>query len=236
MTFAELTGAHVYCVHTSCREALEAVQAARLRGVHAWVETVIPYLTLDKSYAERPEFEGAKYVMSPPLRSKCQQPALWAGIQSRLISTVATDHAPFDFHGQKEMGRGDFTKIPNGIPSIENRVDLLYTYGVCRGRIDLNTFVDAASTQAARLFGLYPRKGTIAVGSDADLVIYDPAYRGRITAAAQQMNVDYSGFEGWEIEGKPSLVTVRGKVQVREGRFVGQLGHGKLLTRGSTHF
>jgi dihydropyrimidinase len=236
MTFAEMTGAHVYCVHTSCREALEVVQAARLRGVRAWVETVIPYLVLDKTYAEKPDFEGAKYVMSPPLRDKGQRPALWNALRSRLISTVATDHAPFDFAGQKEMGRGDFTRIPNGIPSVEDRVNLLYSYGVCKGRIDLGTFVDAASTQAARLFGLYPRKGTIAVGSDADVVVYGPTYRGRISAATQQMAVDYSAFEGWEIEGRPSLVTVRGQVQVRDGAFVGQMGSGKFLTRAATHF
>jgi dihydropyrimidinase len=235
MTFAELTGAHVYCVHTSCREALEAVQAARLRGVQAWVETVIPYLTLDKSYAERPDFEGAKYVMSPPLRDVSHQQVLWNALRSRLISTVATDHAPFDFAGQKEMGRGDFTKIPNGIPSVEDRVNLLYTHGVCTGRIDLNTFVDAASTQAARLFGLYPRKGTIAPGSDADVVVYDPEYRGKISAKTQEMAVDYSAFEGWELEGRPSLVTVRGEVQVRDGKFVGRLGHGRLLSRSPTH-
>lgn len=236
MTFAELTGAHVYCVHTSCREALEAVQAARLRGVQAWIETVIPYLTLDRTYSEKPNFEGAKYVMSPPLRDPIHKPYLWAGLRSRLISTVATDHAPFDFKGQKEMGREDFTKIPNGIPSVEDRVNLLYTHGVCGGHIDLNTFVDAASTQAARLFGLYPRKGTIQPGSDADIVVYDPAYRGRISAQTQQMNVDYSAFEGWELQGRPSLVTVRGAVQVRDGKFVGQLGHGQLLTREPTHF
>jgi dihydropyrimidinase len=236
MTFAEMTGAHVYCVHTSCREALEAVEQARLRGVQAWVETVIPYLVVDKSYAEKPDFEGAKYVMSPPLRDKSQQPALWNALRSRLISTVATDHAPFDFKGQKEMGRGDFTKIPNGIPSVEDRVNLLYTHGVCRGRIDLNTFVDAASTQAARLFGLYPRKGTIAPGSDADIVVYDPSYRGKISAKSQEMAVDYSAFEGWDLEGRPSLVTVRGQVQVRDGKFVGQMGTGKFLTRAATHF
>ncbi len=236
MTFAELTGAHVYVVHTSCREALEAVQAARLRGVQAWVETVIPYLVLDKTYAEQPDFEGAKYVMSPPLRDPIHQPVLWSALQSRLISTVATDHAPFDFHGQKEMGRNDFTKIPNGIPSIENRVTLLYTHGVCRGRIDLNTFVDAASTQAAKLFGLYPRKGTIQVGSDADLVIFDPDYRGKLSAKTQLMAVDYNAYEGWEIEGRPEVVTVRGEVQVRKGQFVGTLGHGRLLTREPTHF
>lgn len=236
MTFAEMTGAHVYCVHTSCRESLEAVESARMRGVQAWVETVIPYLVLDKSYAEQPDFEGAKYVMSPPLRCKSQQPALWNALRSRLISTVATDHAPFDFHGQKEMGRDDFTKIPNGIPSVEDRVNLLYTHGVATGRIDLNTFVDAASTQAARLFGLYPRKGTVAVGSDADLVVYDGAYRGKISAKTQQMAVDYSAFEGWELKGRPTHVTVRGQVQIRDGKFVGQPGSGKFLTRAATHF
>lgn len=234
MTFAELTGAHVYCVHTSCREALEAVQAAQLRGVNAWVETVIPYLTLDKTYAEKPDFEGAKYVMSPPLRDISHRASLWAGLRSGLISTVATDHAPFDFAGQKEMGRDDFTKIPNGIPSIEDRVNLLYTHGVCEGHIDLNTFVNVASTQAARIFGLYPRKGTIQVGSDADLVVYDPEYRGQISANTQQMDVDYSAFEGWELQGRPSAVTVRGEVQVREGEFVGTLGRGQFLSREPT--
>lgn len=236
MTFAELTGAHVYCVHTSCGEALAAVQAAHLRGVNAWVETVIPYLVVDKSYAELPDFEGAKYVMSPPLRDVRQQPVLWNALRSRLISTVATDHAPFDFAGQKEMGRGDFTKIPNGIPSVEHRVTLLYTHGVATGRIDLATFVDAASTQAAKLFGLYPRKGTIQPGSDADLVVWDPAYRGRIAQTEQEMAVDYSAFEGWQIEGRPETVAVRGKVQVRDGKFVGEMGHGEFLRREPTHF
>jgi len=236
MTFAEMTGAHVYCVHTSCREALEAAQAARLRGVHAWVETVIPYLTLNKTYAERPDFEGAKYVMSPPLRDAVEQPTLWEAIRSGLISTVATDHAPFDFEGQKEMGKGVFTKIPNGIPSVEDRVNLLYTHGVCQGRIDLNKFVDVASTQAAKLFGLYPRKGTIEVGADADLVVYDPEYRGTISAETQHMAVDYSAYEGWPIEGRPTTVTVRGKVQARDGKFVGGLGRGRFLARKPGHF
>jgi dihydropyrimidinase len=234
-TFAELTGAHVYVVHTSCEDALREAQAARNRGVRMWVETVIPYLTLDKSYAEKPEFEGARYVMSPPLRDRRHQDVLWNALRTGLVSTVATDHAPFDFRGQKEMGRNDFTKIPNGIPSVEDRVNLIYTHGVCRGRIDLQRFVDAASTQAARLFGLYPKKGTIQVGSDADLVIYDPAYRGTISARTQQMNVDYSAFEGWPMEGRPSLVTVRGRIQVRDGRFIGEPTLGQMLRREPTH-
>ena len=236
MTFAELTGAHVYVVHTSCDGAVSAAQAARYRGVNAWIETVIPYLVLDKTYAEKPDFEGAKYVMSPPIRDKRNQQVLWDGIRNRLISTVATDHAPFDFGDQKTMGKDDFTKIPNGIPSVEDRINLLYTDGVATGRIDLNTFVDAGSTQAAKLFGLYPRKGAIQVGSDADLVVYDPEYRGKISAATQQMAVDYSAFEGWELKGRPSVVMVRGEVQARDGQFVGTLGRGQFLARKPSHF
>lgn len=236
MTFAELTGAHVYIVHTSCEEAVRAAEAARLRGVNAWIETVIPYLVLDDTAAQQPDFEGSKYVMSPPIREAKHQPFLWNALAKRTISTVATDHAPFDFEGQKEMGRNDFTKIPNGIPSVEHRVDLLYTHGVATGKIDLNTFVDAASTQAAKLFGLFPKKGTIALGSDADLVIYHPEYRGVITHAEQQMATDYSAFEGWPLKGRSDTVTVRGQVMVKDGFFVGQLGHGKFLSRKPTHF
>jgi dihydropyrimidinase len=236
MTFAEMTGAHVYIVHTSNSDAIWVAAAARQRGVKVWIETVAPYLVLDETYAQKPNLEGAKYVMSPPLRAKRHQDAIWNAIASGVVSTIATDHAPFDFKGQKEMGREDFTKIPNGIPSIEDRVNLVYTYGVKRGRIDLHTFVNACSTQAAKLFGLFPRKGTIALGSDADLVVYDPDYRGTISQKTQQMNADYSAFEGWNLEGRPSVVTVRGKVQVRDGKFIGQLGHGKLLERMPSHF
>ncbi len=236
MSFAELTGAHVYVVHTSNAAAVEAALAARQRGVNVTIETVIPYLVLDDTYAQQPDFEGAKYVMSPPIRSADQQPLLWQYLRNRDIATVATDHAPFDFKGQKEMGRDDFTKIPNGIPTVEDRVNLLFTHGVTTGRIDLNTFVDCASTQAAKQFGLFPRKGTIAVGSDADLVVYDPHYRGQLSAETQLMATDYSAFEGWQIKGRPSLVTVRGKVMARDGAFVGNLGHGQFLKREPTHF
>jgi dihydropyrimidinase len=234
-TFAELTGAHVYIVHTSCIEALAAARRARARGVALWVETVIPYLVLDRTFAERPEFEGAKYVMSPPLREPRHQPALWTALRTGQIDTVATDHAPFDFRKQKEMGRGDFTKIPNGIPSIEDRVHLLYTHGVATGRIDLHRFVEIASTKAAKLFGLFPRKGTIQPGADADLVVFDPNQVGPITARTQQMNVDYSAFEGWPIQGRTDVVTVRGRVQVNGGKFVGVQDHGRMLRRESTH-
>jgi len=236
LTFAEMHDAHVYVVHLSCDEALRQAAAGKYRGVKVWVETLIQYLLIDKSYAERPDFEGAKFVMSPPLRDKRNQDILWNGLRDSLISTIATDHAPFDFVGQKEMGRNDFTKIPNGIPSLEDRVNAFFTYGVKRGRVDLHRFVDAASTQSAKLFGLFPRKGTIQLGSDADLVVYDPLYRGTISAKTQSVKVDYNAFEGIPIEGRPHIVTVRGKVAVRDGQFVGETGRGRFLEREPSHF
>jgi dihydropyrimidinase len=236
MTFAELLGAHVYIVHLSCDAALQAAVAARARGVQVWAETLIQYLLLDKTYAERPDFEGAKYVMSPPLRDKRNQEILWNALRDGVISTLATDHAPFDFATQKRMGEADFTRIPNGIPSLEDRVNAFYTYGVKRGRLDLSRFVDAASTQAAKLFGLFPRKGALQPSSDADLVVYDPNYRGTLSAQTQTMNVDYNPFEGMAIEGRPHIVTVRGQVAVRDGKFVGQAGRGRFLQREPSHF
>jgi dihydropyrimidinase len=234
-TFAELTGAHIYIVHLSCQEALREAMAASARGVSIWVETLIQYLLLDRTAAE-PDFEGAKNVMSPPLRDRSNQDVLWKALADGSVSTLATDHAPFDYNTQKQMGQGDFTRIPNGIPSLEDRVNLYYTYGVKRGRINLRKFVETASTNAAKLFGLYPRKGTIQIGSDADLVVYDPGYRGTISAATHHMNLDYNSFEGFEIEGLPEIVTVRGKVAVRDGQFVGEAGRGRLLKREPTHF
>jgi dihydropyrimidinase len=231
VTFAELTGASTYIVHLSCAEALAEALAGRQRGVRVAVETLIQYLTLDKTYAERPDFEGAKYVMSPPLRDRRNQEVLWRGLRDGVVQTVATDHCPFDFQTQKIMGRDDFTKIPNGIPSLEERIHLLYTYGVKAGKLDLNTMVNCASTQVAKLFGLYPRKGAIEPGADADLVVFDPEYRGVISAKTHGMNVDYSVFEGWPIEGRAETVTVRGQVAVRAGKFVGQTGRGRFLKR-----
>jgi dihydropyrimidinase len=231
MTFAELTDARVYIVHTSCVEALREAVAARLRGVDVAVETLIQYLLLDRTYAERNGFEAAKFVMSPPLRDASNQAVMWDALRTGLVQTVATDHAPFDFATQKPMGLDDFTKIPNGIPSLEERVSLLYTHGVAAGRIDLQTFVAVASTNAAKEFGLFPRKGTIQPGADADLVVYDPAYRGVLSKATQTHAVDYNAFEGWEIQGRPSVVTVRGEVAVRDGKFVGTIGRGKFLRR-----
>ncbi len=236
MTFAEMTGAHVYIVHLSCEESLGETNRAAARGVHLWVETLIQYLLLDRTEAEKSDFEGAKAVMSPPLRDKKNQEVLWNGLRRGLVSTLATDHAPFDFATQKILGRDDFTKIPNGIPSLEDRINLYYTHGVKRGRIDLHQFVETASTKAAKIFGLFPRKGTIQLGSDADLVVYDPDYRGKISAATHQMNLDYNSFEGFEIEGRPHIVTVRGKMAAREGKFVGEMGRGKFLAREPNHF
>jgi len=235
MTFAEMTGAHVYTVHTSCQQSVrEAMQGAE-RGVNVWIETLIQYLLLDRTAAE-PDFEGAKNIMSPPLRDKENQDFLWYGLRQGFIATLATDHAPFDYETQKQMGRNDFTKIPNGIPSLEDRVNLYFTRGIKGGKIDLHRFVETASTGAAKLFGLFPRKGAIQIGSDADLVVYDPKYRGTISAKTHQMNVDYNSFEGFEIAGRPHAVTVRGKVAARDGKFVGEFGRGKLLEREPTHF
>jgi dihydropyrimidinase len=234
-TFLENTGASGYVVHLSCEGALKAALAAKERGVRIQVESVIPHLILDKSYAERPGIEGMKHVMSPPLRAKRNQPVLWNALNVGLIDTVATDHCPFDTD-QKLLGRNAFTEIPNGIPGIEERVNLLFTYGVKRGRLDLHRFVDAASTRAAKIFGLFPRKGTIAVGSDADLVIYDSTYNGVISRSRQHVNNDYNAFEGKPIEGRPQVVTVRGKVQVRDGEFVGERGRGQFLRREASHF
>jgi dihydropyrimidinase len=230
-TFAGLTEATVYIVHLSCREALEAALAARARGVKVFVETLIQYLLLDKTWAERPEFEGAKYVMSPPLRDAANQPALWNGLASGLIQTVATDHAPFDFVSQKPLGKHDFTKIPNGIPAIEDRVTLLWTHGVKTGRLTPEQFVAVASTNAAKIFGLWPKKGVIQPGADADLVIWDPDYRGAIAATRQTQAVDYNAFEGMAIEGRPAVVTVRGEVAARDGEFCGTVGRGRFLRR-----
>ncbi len=233
-TFVEQTGATGYVVHLSCAPALRAAVEAKMRGVRLHVESVLPHFLLDKSYAERAGVEGMKHIMSPPLRDRRNLPVLWNALRTGLIDTVGTDHCPFDTE-QKLMGAKAFTQIPNGIPGIEDRVNLMYTYGVKRGGLDIHRFVDALSTRAAKLFGLYPRKGTIAVGADADLVVYDTNYRGTVSAATQHALNDYNGFEGFALEGRPSVVTVRGKVQARDGVFVGQPGRGRFLRRSPHH-
>jgi len=235
--FLETTRAHGYVVHLSCQPALEAAVRAKQRGVRLSIESVVPHFLLDKSLAEQPGVEGMKYIMSPPLRDKRNHSSLWTALQSGMVDTVGTDHCPFDLD-QKRLGTQAFTQIPNGIPGIEERVNLMYSHGVRTGRLDIHRFVDALSTGAAKLFGLFPRKGTIAPGSDADLVIFDPDYRGVISARTQHTNNDYNGFEGFPIEGRPSVVTVRGKVQVRDGEFVGEHGRGRFIAReplGDSH-
>jgi dihydropyrimidinase len=234
-TFAELLGTHVYLVHTSCAAAVDQALAARQRGVNVWIESVIPHFVLDETYVERPQFEGAKYVMSPPLRAKANQDVLWNGVKTRQISTIATDHAPFRFADQKKMGVDAFTKIPNGIPSVQERVDLIHTCGVAAGRLGLQAMVDACSTQAAKLFGLFPKKGAIQLGSDADLVVYDASYRGTFSKERSHSKVDYNAYEGWERRGRPSVVTLRGQVQARDDEFVGTIGRGQFLKREPTH-
>jgi len=234
-TFLENTGAAGYVVHLSCGPALEAALSAKTRGVRLSVESVLPHLLLDKTYAERPGVEGMKHVMSPPLRRKRNLGILWRALALADIDTVGTDHCPFDT-SQKLLGASAFTQVPNGIPGIEDRVNLLYTYGVAAGRLDVHRFVDAASTKPARLFGLFPRKGAIAVGADADLVVYDTNWKGTVSVKTQATNNDYNGFEGMPIAGRPSVVTVRGKVQVRDGKFVGDARRGHFLRREPAHF
>lgn len=234
LTFADLTGAHTYIVHLSCEAALREALAARRNGQPVWIETLVQYLLLDKRAAELPGLDGARYVMSPPLRDERNQDVLWDALARGDIDTVATDHAPFDL-AQKSRGLDDFTKIPNGLPGIEDRINLLYTYGVKAGRFDLQKLVAVASTNAAKIFGLYPRKGTIEVGSDADLVVYDPNNQGRISVESHHMNVDYSAYEGIAVAGRPHVVTVRGQIAARDGQFVGAAGRGQLLRRKPTH-
>jgi len=209
---------------------------AQLRGVNIWVEAVAPHLILDETYAQQENFEGAKYVMSPPLRKRSNLDVLWNGLRSGAISTIGTDHAPFNFVGQKDMGTEAFTKIPNGIPSVQERVDLIYNFGVLTGRIDLHTFVSACSTKAAQLFGLYPRKGSISIGADADLVVYDPDHKHTLSVDTSYSKIDYNAYEGWELRGRSSVVTVRGQIQARDGEFVGTVGRGQLLKRQPTHY
>jgi dihydropyrimidinase len=229
--FAELTGAEVYIVHTSCGLAIDRALEARSRGVNVHIEAVAPHLVLDRTFAERPDFEGAKFVMSPPLRDVEEHERLWDAIARGDVSTIGTDHAPFNFHGQKDMGRDAFTLIPNGIPSIQERVDLVHTHGVCRDRIDFRTMVDACSTNVAKVFNMYPRKGALAVGSDADVVIYDPEFHGTFTHADGLSKVDYSGFEGMDRCGRAETVLLRGKVVAAAGLYTGPDGGGRYIAR-----
>ena len=226
---ASYTGCPGYIVHLTCEGALNAVRNATRRNQKMFVETCIQYLLLDASLYEK-NFEGAKWVMSPPLREKKDQATLWAGINQGLVQVVATDHCPFKWE-QKLMGKDDFSKIPNGHPAIENRMELLFSEGVNKGRITLNKYVEISSTNAAKIFGMFPRKGTIAIGSDADIVIIDPNEKHTISAKTHHMNVDYSGYEGWECTGKVKTVLLRGKVAIDNDECKVQKGYGKFVKR-----
>lgn len=223
------SGVPGYVVHLTCEGALNHIRDAARRNQKVYAETCIQYLVLDASLYEQ-NFEGAKWVMSPPLREKKDQAALWAGINQGSIQVVATDHCPFMWD-QKKMGINDFSKIPNGHPAVEHRMELLFSEGVAKGRISLNKFVEVSSTNAARIFGMFPRKGTIGIGSDADLVIFNPDHKHRISAATHHMNVDYSGYEGRELTGKCETVILRGKVAVEQGRLQVAKGYGEFIKR-----
>ena len=232
VTLAEIAKAPVYVVHLSSKVGLECALEARKRGVEVYLETCPQYLLLDDSYyGEEGDFNGAKYVMSPPLRKSGDEEAIWEGLKHGEIDIVATDHCSFNFKGQKELGIEDFSKIPNGAPGIEHRVSLLYTYGVCENKISLNQWVELTSTKAAKLFGMYPRKGTIEVGSDADIVIFEPNYTGIIKAEDQTQNVDYTPYEGFNQKGKIKQVYLRGISVVEDSKLVSIEQKGTYIPR-----
>ncbi|HVF42306.1 MAG TPA: amidohydrolase family protein, partial [Pyrinomonadaceae bacterium] len=228
----EMAESPVYIVHLSCADALEQVREARDRGLPAFAETCPQYLFLSvEDYGDG--FEGAKYVMTPPLRERWNQDELWKGLKTDDLQVISTDHCPFCMKEQKELGRDDFSKIPNGAPGVEHRMSLIYDGGVAQNRVSLNRFVELTSTAAAKMFGLFPRKGTIAVGSDADLVVFDPDGEQTISAATHHMNVDYSAYEGRKVRGVVETVLSRGRVVVEGGEFKGAAGAGQFLKRGT---
>jgi dihydropyrimidinase len=231
IAMAEIAGTPVYIVHLSSEDALNEVRAARDRGLPAFAETCPQYLLLSIEELERPNFEGAKYVFTPPLREKKNLPKLWDGLKHDHLQVVSTDHCPFCFEDQKVLGKDDFTKIPNGGPGIENRLQLIYHHGVNQGKLTVNRFVELVSTTPARIFGMYPRKGVLAPGSDADIVFWDPQADYTISAKTHHMRVDYSMFEGFQVKGNVRTVMSRGEVVVDKGQFLGKAGRGQYLKR-----
>ncbi len=230
---ANYTGVPAYIVHMTCEGALNHVRDAARRNQQVFVETCIQYLVLDATLYEK-DFDGAKWVMSPPLREKKDQEALWAGINQGTVLVVATDHCPFKWE-QKKMGEKDFSKIPNGHPAIEHRMELLFSEGVNIGRISLNKYVEVSSTNSAKLFGMYPKKGTIGIGSDADLIIFDPNQKHKISVNSHHMNVDYSAYEGWELTGKCKTTILRGQVAVDNGKVRINKGYGQFVKRNKVN-
>jgi len=231
IALAEIAGAPVYIVHLSCNDALEKVREARDRGLPTYAETCPQYLYLSLENMDAPGFEGAKYVFTPPLREKWHQEKLWQGLAKDDLQVVSTDHCPFCYKEQKELGKNDFTKIPNGGPGIEHRLSLVYSGGVHGKRFSMNRFVQLVSTAPAKLFGLYPRKGTVAVGSDADLIVFDANEEQTISVKTHHMRVDYSMFEGIRVKGIPKTVLSRGRTIVDNGRFTGKPGAGEFIKR-----
>ena len=227
---AELAGAPAYIVHLSSRDALDALQEARARGVAAFAETCPQYLYLSLDDLSRPGFEGAKFVCSPPLRPKDHQDDLWKGLAGGALQVVATDHAPFNYQGQKDMGKDNFANIPNGLPSVEDRVTLMFQR-VRAGQLSPNRWVELIATNPAKMFGLYPRKGTIAPGFDADIVIFDPTRERVLSSESHHMNVDYSCYEGMKVWGLPEVVMQRGNVLVQDGEWFGKMGQGNFVAR-----
>jgi len=228
---ARVAGSPLYVVHVSCAESVEPIQLAREKGWDVWGETCTQYFFVDYTFLERPDFEGAKYVYTPPPRDKANQDVLWNAVRTDTLSAISTDHCAFLWDGQKTIGKDDFSKIPNGGPGLENRLQMIHEFGVRGGRISLNRMVELLSTNPAKLFGLYPRKGTIAVGSDADIVVFDPEKRVTITAATQHSKTDYNLYEGTEVTGTPEIVLLRGNVLVEGDELVAQPGIGQFVAR-----
>jgi dihydropyrimidinase len=229
LALAHVTGTPVVVAHLSCALGLEAVRAARARGQKVWIETCPQYLLLDESEYLRPGFEGAKVVMAPPARTAADRAALWSGLFSGEVDTVATDHCPFFYESQKSRGRHDFSRIPGGAPGIETRLALLFTYGVRTGWLSPERWVEVCCTEPARRFGIAPRKGSLAVGADADLVIFDPERQVTLTVDRLHQNVDYCPYEGWQVHGYPVTVLSRGEVLVRDGHVTAAAGRGQFL-------
>ena len=228
---ARLAGAPLYVVHVTCREAVEPIARARDNGWAVWGETCTQYFFTSLDDIAKPDFEGAKYVYSPPVRDKSNWDVLWNAVRTDILSAISTDHCAFLWDGQKTMGKDDFSKIPNGGPGLENRLQMIHEFGVRGGRISLNRMVELLATSPAKLFGLYPRKGTIAVGSDADIVVFDPQKRVTIMAASQHSKSDYNLYEGTEVTGSPETVLLRGHVLVENGELVAQPGIGRYVAR-----